>query len=227
MSNLYIVYHCYCAENWQAVVASQFQYLRSESIVCTVVGDAHQVFELNAIAKRFEITLECYMFSDPSIYEHEAMLKVREIAQQDTEGYTLYFHSKGTGNANQYSTAWRNYMNFHVLKDFQKVFQNLVASKKDATGVLYGRKYFDQYFFWRTNRFFGGNYWIVSNAYFSRLPDYQKLRKKFSNHRLLAEKYIGWNSPKVCYIHQDQTMRVKGKNGIIRKIVSLDPLDWS
>lgn len=221
MGGMNIVYHCFCHGGWKEIVQDQFRHFKGATITSTVIGDALQISELKRIAKLFDIVLHVNCFEDPLIYEHQAMLKIEEICASDQNGYTLYFHSKGAGNSNEYSKPWREYLNRNILEEHEKLLDQLVKSGKDVTGVFYAIKRFDRPFKWRTTRFFAGNYWIVANSYFSKLPDYSYLKKKYRNSRFLPERYIGWNDPRVHFIDQDRISSVKGVDGIVSKIKSL------
>ncbi|MEP1094362.1 MAG: hypothetical protein ABJG78_04600 [Cyclobacteriaceae bacterium] len=221
-SKLHIVYHCFCKNDWKAIVDEHFGYINNTTVHCTAIGNPSQLKELEEVAKRHKIVLEMESYENPLVYEHAAIELVEKLAASNPKDYVLYFHSKGTGRPVEVSNSWRNYMNKHFIAKYETHFEKLIRSGKDATGVLYCRKERDRDFNGLTTQFFAGNFWIASNVYLNSLPAYHELRDFYPESWLIAERYIGWGDPRVKYIKQLKTMGMEGLFGAYRKIKSLN-----
>lgn len=218
---LHIVYHCFCKNNWKSIVNEHFGYIKNTLVHCTAIGTKKQITDLLQIAATHDITLELEAHEDPKIYEHAAMAIVEKLARSNPDDFVLYFHTKGAGRPVEVSDNWRKFMNENFIANYQKHFKKLIKSRKEATGVLYCRKEKDRDFEGLTTQFFAGNFWIASNEYLNRLPEYESIRKIYPDSWLVAERYIGWCDPKVKYIKQFKTMKMTGLFGFYRKIVRL------
>ena len=177
---LHIVYHCFCKNNWKAIVEEHFSYVANTTIHCTAIGSSTDFAELERIAIAHGITLDIETYHDPQIYEHAAIEMVENLAETNPNDFTLYFHSKGSGRPVEVSNGWRNYMNRHFLAKYSSHFRKLIKSRNDATGVLYCQKDNDRDFEGLTTQFFAGNFWIASNKYIKSLPPYQKIKRGLS-----------------------------------------------
>lgn len=202
---LHIVYHCFCAKDWESIVREQFQYIRGRKIHCTLVGSPEDESRILKIAKKENILIECNRFDDPEIFEHEAMKLAFEVSKKNPGDYLLYFHAKGTSSDDQLGNTWRHYMNNRLLGEIESILEKLYNSAYDATGLLFTKVRWDRDLKRTNMSFFAGNFWIASCGYVASLPDYEMLRKKFKNNRYLAERYLGWNKPDIMFIDQSKS----------------------
>lgn len=125
--------------------------------------------------------------SDPSEYEYPTLRLLHEHAKKSPSDFYLYLHTKGAARVGQHRDAWRKYLTYVVIENWQTCVM-LLSDGYDAVGN-------DITLNTNSNAYhFCGNFWWARGDHLARLADpYEMKTRDPKGERYGAEIWVGSN----------------------------------
>ena len=180
---IYGVYHVYCVDGWQTLVAKQVENLRRDGLldntrtlfVSCISQNDDDINELKRIINSPKMELISFT-GDAKRYEYPALEKVLSLCRTEN-CLVYYFHTKGISyqcvdtqdrlfrGFQAKIEAWREMLEFFVFAKW-RVAANVLADGYDLYGC----------YRWppRDYKMFSGNFWWINSDYGKRLPDFKE-----------------------------------------------------
>lgn len=180
---IYGVYHVYCVDGWQTLVAKQVENLRRDGLldntrtlfVSCISQNDDDIRELKRIINSPKMELISFT-DDAKRYEYPALEKVLILCRTEN-CLVYYFHTKGISyqcvdtqdrlfrGFQAKIEAWREMLEFFVFAKW-RVAANVLADGYDLYGC----------YRWppRDYKMFSGNFWWINSDYGKRLPDFKE-----------------------------------------------------
>jgi len=196
---IYGVYHVFCANGWQDLVAQQIQHLKDSGLLAATEkfyvsciysqpGDVEKLKEIVADDKMEIISAT----DDATCFEYPALDFIREKSNHD-DCFFYYFHTKGVsffsnkGNDRHFLSfkrrvnAWREMMEYFLM-DKWNVAVNVLSDGYDTYGCYRYPPAPAPYLM------YAGNFWWIRSDYARNLPPFDS--QKEHEDRTMAENWV-------------------------------------
>lgn len=200
---IYAFYHIYADNNWRDIVQEQVNNLIDSglytiikkiyvSLICT--SDDDYKFAARKLGEKAEFI---HISTNPKEYEFPALEYLKTKAENE-EFYSLYFHTKGSGNSNktlkwykpavnslkeliEISSAWRQFMAYWNFYRYRLAISVLQDNK---WGGVYGANY---QIVENNKHFYAGNFWWATSAFIRTRAQFSTIDKSW---RFNAETWL-------------------------------------
>lgn len=200
---VYAFYHIYADNNWRDIVTEQVNDLINSglyhlikklyvSLICT--SDDDYKFAVQKLGDKAEFI---HITTNPKEYEFPALEYLKAKAENE-EFYSLYFHTKGSGNSNktlqwykpavnslkeliEISSAWRQFMAYW---NFYRYHLAISVLQDDKWGGVYGANY---QIVGNNKHFYAGNFWWATSSFIRTRAQFNTIDKSW---RFNAETWL-------------------------------------
>lgn len=159
-------YHLYVDGLWEDLFRNHIESVISsglvreiENITLGVVGSQGEKAKCIAILDSYDIPYKICSYTQDG-WEQET-LRYLYLASLDSDGVSLYAHSKGSSSLEVIQHIWRNIMTHMTITHWSECVNLL--NTYDTVGAFYVKSDFSH------NPFYAGNFWWAKNEYLRTL----------------------------------------------------------